>query len=158
VSGSGFLPQDTTCSISSPSSAGVVMIPACVVRGGLLMGGFTVGNVLPGAYVIQATGNLGDFAQAILEVDGGAQIGLSQSGPIGVQISVQGAGFLPTDTTCTLSSPSYPNPILAGSAACIIRGGAAYGGFTVGNVPPGEYVIQLTGNQGDFSQTIVTVE
>jgi len=131
---------------------------ACVVRGGLLMGGFTVGNVLPGAYVIQATGNLGDFAQAILQVDGGAQIGLSQTNPMGRQISVQGMAFLPTDTTCTISSPSYPNPILPGSAACIIQGGIAYASFTVGNVPPGAYVIQLTGNQGDFSQTMIAVE
>ena len=32
-------------------------------------GGFMLGNVLPGEYVIQVTGNEGDFAQAVLAVD-----------------------------------------------------------------------------------------
>jgi hypothetical protein len=35
--------------------------------------------------------------------------------------------------------------------------GVAYGGFIIGNVLPGSYVIQVTGNQGDSAQTILTV-
>jgi hypothetical protein len=130
-----------------------------VTSGGSLSGGFTVGNVMPGAYVIQASGNQGDFAQAIIRVEGGAEIGLSPAtGPPGLDVSVQGAGFLPTDTTCNLSSPNSSGIILHGTAACVIQNGIANGGFLIGNVLPGEYVIQLTGNQGDSAQTIIAVE
>ena len=161
--GAGFLPTDTTCYVSSPSS-NVILSSACVVQGGTgtPYGGFTIGNVLPGAYVIQVTGNYGDSAQTIVQVDGGAPQ-FSQSHLAGYQagssVSIQVSGLLPTDTTCQLSSPSSPNVILPGTAACVIlAGGAAYGGFTVGNVLPGEYVIRVTGNQGDFAQTVLTVD
>jgi hypothetical protein len=158
ISGSGFLPQDRTCTLSSPSSPGVIISGACVIQDGSLAGGFIVGNVLPGAYVIEATGDYGDFAEAILQVTGGAQFGFSSAtGPPGMDVSVHGSGFLPTDTTCTISSPSLPNPILSGTSACVIQGGVAYGSFTIGNVLPGEYVIQINGNQGDSAQTIITV-
>jgi len=67
--GSSFLPTDTTCSFFSPSSPGVMTSAACVTVGGTWSGGFMVGNVPPGAYVIEATGNQGGFAQAILAVE-----------------------------------------------------------------------------------------
>jgi hypothetical protein len=69
--GAGFLPVDTTCSVSSPSSSSVILSSACVIQAGTGMphGGFMLGNVLPGEYVIQVTGNEGDFAQAVLAVD-----------------------------------------------------------------------------------------
>jgi hypothetical protein len=118
-----------------------------------------VGNVMSGAYVLQASGNQGDYAQTVLQVEGGASLALSPAaGPPGMDVSVQGAGFLPTDTTCTISSSSSPNPVLTGTAACVIQNGTANGGFVIGNVLPGEYVIQLTGNQGDSAQTILDVE
>jgi len=162
--GAGFLPTDTTCSVSSPSSNAVILSSACVVQvgTGAPYGGFTIGNVLPGSYVIQVTGNDGDFAQAIVQVGGGS----SQSGrsnvaglQAGSRVSVRATGLLPTDTTCQLSSPSSPNVILPGTAACVIQvgTGVAYGGFIIGNVLPGSYVIQVTGNQGDSAQTILTV-
>jgi hypothetical protein len=124
-------------------------------------GGFIIGNVLPGAYVIQVTGNYGDFAQAIVQVDGGApQIGVGQAGGYqpGSTVPIQASGLLPTDTTCQLSSRS-PNAILPGTAACVIQAGTgvAQGSFIVGNVLPGSYVIQVSGNQGDFAQTILVV-
>jgi hypothetical protein len=161
ISGSGFLPTDTSCSFSSPSSANVVMSSACVMADGSLSGGFMVGNVMLGAYVIQASGDQGDFAQALLQVSGGAEIGLSPAtGQPGLHVSVQGASFLPTDTTCNLSSPSSPNIILQGTAACVIQSGSGIpnGGFIIGNVLPGQYVIQLIGNQGDSGQAIIAVE
>ena len=161
--GAGFLPTDTTCYVSSPTSS-MILSSACVVNGGTgtPYGGFSIGNVLSGDYVIQVTGNYGDFAQAIIQVDGGAPQ-FSQSHLAGYQagssVSIQVSGLLPTDTTCQLSSPSSPNVIIPGSAACVIlAGGAAYGGFTVGNVLSGEYVIRVTGNQGDFAQTVLTVD
>lgn len=159
VSGSGFLPTDTTCNFSSPSSAGLMISSACVIQGGSLSGGFTVGNVEPGAYVVEATGDQGDFAQTILQIEGGAQITLSPATAApGAGVSVQGVGFLPTDTTCTISSPSSPGLILNG--ACVVQSGTGtpQGGFLIGNVLPGEYVIQVEGNQGDSAQAVVAVE
>ena len=162
--GAGFLPTDTTCYVSSPSSNGVIFSSACVVQAGTgaPYGGFTIGNVLPGEYVIQVTGNYGDFAQAIVEVNGGApQYGLGHVAGYqsGSRVSIQATGLLPTDRTCQLSSPTSPNVILPGTAACVIQAGTgvAYGGFIVGNVLPGSYVIQVTGNQGDFAQIVLAV-
>jgi len=78
-------------------------------------------------------------------------------GSVGSNISFTGAGFLPTDTTCSLSNPSSNNVI--GISSCVIQMGTGLtnGGFTVGNVLPGQYVIQITGNQGDSTQTILGV-
>ena len=78
----------------------------------------------------------------------------------GGRVFVQGNGFLPTDTTCTISSPTTPNLIFGGTAACVIQMGTgiAVGGFIVGIVPPGNYVVQVTGNQGDFAQAIIAIE
>ena len=161
VGGNGFLPTDTACTFSSPSSAGLVTSMACVTQGGSVAGGFIVGNVMPGAYVIQASGNQGDFAQALLQVSGGAQLGLSPgTGAPGVDVSIMGTGFLPTDTTCTISSPSNPNLILTGTSACALQAGSGtpHGSFIIGNVLPGQYVVQVNGNQGDYAQAILAVE
>jgi len=160
ISGTGFLPTDTTCTFSSPTSSALVSSSACVTQNGSLSGSFTIGNVLPGAYVVEASGNMGDSAQTILEVTGGAQLQLSPgSGAPGQDVSIQGTGFLPTDTTCTISSPSTPNPILPGSGACVTTSGTAraFGSFLIGNVPVGEYLVRVTGSQGDSAQVLLDV-
>ena len=161
-SGAGFLPTDTTCSLSSPSSNNLIMSSACVIQAGtgVPTGGFTLGNVLPGQYLIEVTGNQGDSAQAIVAVNGGSLFSLGPAtGSPGTRVSIHGAGLLPTDTTCTLSSPSSPNVILPGTAACVIQAGTGVptGGFIIGNVPPGQYVIQVTGDQGDYVQIVLAV-
>jgi len=123
-------------------------------------GDFTLGNILSSQFLLQVTGNQEDFAQTILEMSGGYQLSRSQvDARPGAGVSIHATGMLPTDSTCQLSSPSSPNVILPGTAACVIRlgSGVAYGGFTVGNVLPGQYVIQITGNQGDSAQTIIAV-
>jgi hypothetical protein len=138
----------------------VILSEACVAAGGSLSGGLTVGNVSPGAYVIQATGNQGDFAQALLQVEGGAQVGLSPAtGQPGTDVSVTASGFLPTDTSCTISSPTH-NVLLPGTVACVVQAGSGtpHGSFTVGNILPGQYVVQVTGNQGDSAQAIINIE
>jgi len=73
------------------------------------------------------------------------------------RISFTGAGFLPIDTTCAVSSPSSDMVVL--SSACVVQAGtgAPYGGFILGNVLPGSYVIQVTGDQGDFAQAVLSV-
>jgi len=160
ITGTGFLPTDTTCAFSSPTSSALVSSSACVTQSGSLSGSFIIGNVLPGAYVVEASGNMGDSAQTIIEVTGGAQLQLSPgSGPPGQDVSILGTGFMPTDTTCTISSPSNPNPILPGSGACVITSGTAraFGSFLIGNVPIGEYVVRVTGSQGDSAQALIDV-
>jgi len=157
--GTGYIPVDNTCRFSSPFS-GLLASSACVIRGGALSGSFTVGKVLSGEYVVEAFGNRGDFAQAVLKVSGGAQLQLSPaSGAPGVDVSIKGTGFLPTDTTCTISSPSSPSPILPGSGACVMQSATAMavGSFMIGNASPGEYVIQVTGNHGDSAQAVLKV-
>ena len=74
-------------------------------------------------------------------------------------ISVHATGLLPTNRTCSISSPSSPNVVLPGSSACAIQMGTgiANGGFIIGNVLPGAYVIQVTGDQGDFAQTVLAI-
>jgi hypothetical protein len=91
----------------------------------------------------------------LITVQSEAVISLSGSGH---NVSFTGAGFLPTDTTCYVSSPSSNGVIL--SSACVVQAGtgAPYGGFTIGNVLPGSYVIQVTGNQGDFAQAVLAVD
>lgn len=165
ANGTGFLPTDTTCSLSSPSSPTPILsgTASCVIRSGsgIVNASFTIGNVLPGQYIIQVTGSPGsDFAQAILNVVSGPAIFLSPaSARTGAHILVNGTGFLPTDTTCSLSSPSSPTPILSGTASCVIRAGSglANASFTVANVLPGQYIIQVTGNGGDSAQAILNV-
>jgi hypothetical protein len=172
VNGTGFLPTDTACVISSPGSAAVLAGSAgCSIQAGtgIISGSFIVGNVVPGQYVIQVTGNQGDFAQKVLNVTSGPKLKVSPgTGTIGTFINVTGTGFLTTDQSCSLSSTSTPNPILLGSAACVITVGTGIvnASFVIGNVPPGEYVIEATGcagnngcapSAGDFAQAIVTV-
>ena len=159
--GYGFLPTDYACTVSGP----IVTAGACVIRQGntTVTGSFTVGNVLPGQYVVTVVGTPGfDNAAAIFNVTTGPQIVLNPSnGIIGDHILVSGTGFLPFDTTCTIVSGSSNafNPILPGSQACVTRLGSGIvdGSFIIGNVPPGQYVIQANGNQGDSAQAILTV-
>src|SRR5208282_637876 len=176
VNGTGFLPTDSACTVSSPGSAAVLPgSQACVlyqVGNGNVAASFTIGNLLPGQYIIQITGNQGDFAQALLNVVGGPRLGLSPgTGLQGSHINVNGTGFLPTDQSCSISSPvpsgGY-NPILAGSAGCVIAVGTGVvnGSFLIGVIPPGQYVVEVTGctgnngcapSVGDFAQAILNV-
>ena len=73
------------------------------------------------------------------------------------RISFTGAGFLPTDTTCGVSSPSSDMVILSSAPVVQAGTGAPYGGFILGNVLPGSYLIQVTGDQGDFAQAVLSV-
>ena len=159
VNGTGFLPTDGTCTISSPGNIILGGTAACSIQLGTGRpgGSFTVGNVAPGQYVIQVSGNQGDFAQAVFNVTVGPKITLSPgTGPIGVHVLVNGTGFLPTDTTCTITGPGSS---IVTAAGCSLQAGtgAPGGSFTVSNVVPGQYVIQVTGNGGDFAQAVFNV-
>ncbi|MFI5449533.1 MAG: hypothetical protein ACHQ03_07205 [Candidatus Bathyarchaeia archaeon] len=89
------------------------------------------------------------------------------SGPVGIEIGIAGQVTTPNlDQSCSISSPTS-GTIIAGEA-CTVNGGGSVNGnftgsFTVGNVSPGQYVIEVTacaGNDGctpssgDFVQAI----
>src|SRR5208282_1112661 len=174
INGTGFLPTDTTCTISAPNSGGIIVNAACTIvppspPGGKptnkTTGSFYVGNVPIGQYVIQVTGNGGDFAQAIFNVTRGAVINLIPTkGPTGTHVSFEGTFFLSYDTQCYVSSPSGGSIIQgAGCSVFTVSSGPltgftnVTGSFIVGNVQVGQYVIQVSGNQGDFAQAIFNV-
>ena len=113
------------------------------------------------------TPSSGDFATDVFNVTTGPRITLSPaSGPLGIHVVVNGTGFLPTDTSCTLSSPTSSGIILSG--ACFVNAGSGKPGasFFVGNVLPGQYVIEVTGcggntgctpSSGDFATDLFNV-
>jgi len=95
------------------------------------------------------------------------------SGPVGIEVLITGqatTGIDNFDQSCSISSPSDPSIITV--PACVINGdgstsGNFTGSFTVGNVAPGEYVIEVTaclGNWGcapsvgDWAQAVFTVQ
>ncbi|MGA3406095.1 MAG: hypothetical protein ABSD49_10235, partial [Candidatus Bathyarchaeia archaeon] len=135
---------DQSCSVSSLGSSAVTF-SGCVVSNGTGNGTFIVGNVPVGDYVIEitaCTGNngcqpsQGDFAQQLFHVTSNptATITLSPaSGPVGTDVIVNGTGFLPTDTSCSISSLT---PGFITNAGCAITTGtnATHGSFIVGNV------------------------
>jgi len=165
VNGTGFLPTDSSCTLSSPGSGAVLAgSAACavVLGSGLTNSSFIIGNVVPGQYLIQISGNQGDFAQAVLNVVGGPSISLSPgTASIGELVLVNGTGFLPTDTSCTLVSgaSNTNNPITPSSGGCAITAGTgvANASLIVAGVPPGQYVIQITGSSGDSAQAVLNI-
>ena len=164
--------NDTTCSLSSQPS-GVVTLSGCVVSNGSGSGTFVVGQVSTGDYVIEVTactGNngcspsAGDFAQQVFTVNAGPTITLNPSGGLpGADVAVSGTGFKLSDQSCSISSPT--NPTVVQNSGCAITSGTEtiQGSFVVGNVPAGQYVIEVTGcsgnngcppSQGDFAQAV----
>jgi len=173
--GTSLPTNDTSCSVSS-QPAGAVTTSACVVSNGSASGTFIVGQVSPGDYVIEVTactGNVGcapsagDFAQQTFTVTGGPTITLNPtSGGLGADISVSGTGFKLSDQACSITSPSSPNVVQ--NAGCAVTSGTedVHGSFIVGSVSAGQYVIEVTGcqgntpcapSQGDFAQEVLTV-
>jgi hypothetical protein len=174
IKGGGFLPGDNPCSLSSPTDSDVVVNGACsffTVKSGPfkgfqnVTGGFVVGNVPPGSYVIQVDGSLGDSAQAVFTVTAGPSLKLlPSSGGVGIQVKIKGGGFLPGDNPCSLSSPTDSNVVLNGACNFFTVTSGKFNGFqnvtgsfVVGSVPPGSYVIQVDGSLGDSAQAIFTV-
>ena len=76
-------------------------------------------------------------------------------GPVGIDVEITGQVTIPDqDQSCSISSPT--NGAIITADACAVNGGGSSSGnftgsFTVGNVPPGQYVIEVTacaGNNG----------
>src|SRR5208337_1198623 len=190
-SGTWFQPSDSSCSVSSPTNGAIIVNGGCStfpvqnatgVPSGHhgfftqnVTGSFEVGNVPEGQYVIQVSGNQGDFAQAIFNVTQGAfiQLGVNGvflpkgqvvSGPIGTHVEIEGSQFLSNDAfnsaTCSVGSPTSGSIIVNGACSFFKAPNGfvnATGSFDVGNVPEGQYVIQVSGNAGDSAQAVFNV-
>jgi len=131
VTGTGYLPTDTACTISG---TGIVTVAACsiVAGSGAPNGNFTVGDVVPGAYLITVTGNKGDSAQATFQVTPVIR-GLTlypTNATTGSVVTFKGTGFSTSDTSCVVLSS--PTTLLIGTYVCAISSGVATGSFTVG--------------------------
>ncbi len=160
---------DQSCSISSPTSGTIIAGEACTVNGGgsaigNFTGSFTVGNVLPGQYVIEVTacsGNdgctpsSGDFVQAIFQTQGQPVIEISPGwccAVPGSTVQVFGSGFSLNDSPCTITGPAVL------SYSCKISGGSLTGLFVVANVASGYYEVAATGSPtGDSANANVGV-
>ena len=70
VAGTGFNPDDTTCTITAGTPPPWTVAPVCSISGGYVSGSFTVSDTASGGYyLITVTGNGGDFAQNFLAVE-----------------------------------------------------------------------------------------
>ena len=143
VSGFGFYSADTCLTLTGgPVSAPIT----CTIAGGVLTTGSFVVAGPPGTFTIAATTSGADSGEAVaaFAVTTSSQyITLAPSfGHVGDLVSVSGSGFLPADSTCTLSGS-----IITAVSLCSIAGGVPTVSFTVGNVAPGVYTITAIGTQ-----------
>ena len=158
IGGSGFSFADTTCSLSvSQGSGSINQNGACSIGGGTgtPSGSFTVGNVVPGTYVLRVTGSTSDFAEATFTVVSGPTITLlPTSGPPGTVVIVTGSGFLPQDSTCSISGTPVQNP----ACSITLGSGAPTGSFQVSAVASGAYTVTVSASSGgDSAQAVFTV-
>ena len=175
----GVNENDQSCSISSVAPdgtaipggtpGGIVQASACKVNlqpqsgangPGTIAGSFFVGPVSVGQYTIEVTGcpgnngcapSIGDFAQGVFTVTSGPAIRLSPAtGAPGTHVLVNGTGFSLVDINCAVAAPGS-GAILPGTQACVIRTGTGLvnASFTIGNVLPGQYIIQVQGSGGE---------
>ncbi len=81
------------------------------------------------------------------------------AGPPGTHVTVSGMSLQAGDTSCTIVSPSLH--FIVGYRCSVGPGGDVSGSFVAGNVPPGQYIIMVIGNQGnptgDFAQATFNV-
>ena len=165
--------SDSSCSISGTPVAS----QSCSVSGGALSGTFTVANVASGPYSITVTGTPGgDSISQNFQVTTSSNAGYldltPNSGVAGTDVEIAGQvtqGLTNLDQSCSISSPTN-GAIITGAGCAVNGGGSTIGNFTgsfvVGNVPAGQYVIEITacsGNDGcapstgDFVQAVFTV-
>jgi hypothetical protein len=159
---SGYDSSDTSCTISGTP---VYNPSSCSLSGGSGTFTFTIKQYTPpGSYIITVTGNpKGDSIQTSFEV---SELSFSlnpTSGSVGNEVNFTVSNAPTNDTSCSISSPTGNVVTLS---ACVVSNGSGSGTFVVGNVSPGDYVIEVTacsGNNGcapsvgDFAQQVFTV-
>lgn len=152
ISGIGYSSTDVSCSVGGS----VVTSGACTINSltGIASGSFVVGNVAPGSYLVSVSGSSGDSAQATFNVLAGPRFTLSPaSGTPGTSVTVTGIGFLPADSSCSISGTGVQTP-----ACSIVAGsGSPIGTFLISAVTVGPYTITLSGGGGDSAQAVLTV-
>jgi hypothetical protein len=152
VSGSGFSPSDTSCTLSGSSVASY----ACAISGGILAGSFVASTATGGTYMVTAEGSpAGDSTTATFQLSTTTPtITLNPpSGQAGITVSVSGSGFAPTDSTCTIEGSGSIS-----SSFCSISSGTVTSSFVVASARPATYAIKVTGMQsGDSASAAFTV-
>jgi len=154
VWGSGFSPNDKTCTLSgTPVSSGY---SCAFLQPGILTGSFNVASVSAGSYIVTATGDQeGDHSSASFTVPLVLLLNPSSgstSGPVGSTVHVSGSGFSTSDTTCSMSGSVVASP------TCSVSSGILNGMFTVANVA-GICCVTAAGTPaGDSASASFTVE
>jgi hypothetical protein len=171
--GSGpFSPSDVgPCSITANPSGLIGGVLACTispVHYYLEAAAFVVASTAtPGPYTVTVKGSSGDSISGIFTVTRLNLMLQPSSGPVGTVVTVSGSGFASIDIACVVTST--PSGMVTNSDPCIISNGqpnsnSASSGvltpfkFTVGNVEPGSYLIQVKGTaEFDVAQATFTV-
>jgi len=169
IKGTGFLPGDNPCSLSSPTDSSVVLNGACnfftVTSGKFnvfqnVTGSFIVGSAPPGGYAIQVDGSLGDSAQAIFTVRSqfSPSIKLKCSNPACTVVLVSGSGFNPADYCNSGSFSSTPDGLISSASCSMVNGKIIAASFTVAKgVKHGKYMVILIASTLDSARATFTV-
>jgi len=151
VSGSGFAPIDSSCSLSG---GGAVASETCSVTNGTVSASFIVATAAAGSYTITVTGNpAGDSGSAVftLSISPTSIVLNPVGGAPGATIQVSGSGFSLDDSSCSISGVGVSSP------NCSISGGTISGSFIVANVGTGYYTVTATGSTGDSASANLAV-
>ena len=162
VSLTGYNSTDTSCTISGTP---VYNPTSCTLSGGSGTLTFTVKQYTPaGTFIITVTGNpTSDSSQTSFQVVGLSFSLSPTSAAVGAKVTFRLSDLPSNDTSCSISSQG--NVITV--PACVVSNGSGSGTFVIGNVAPGDYLVEITactGNNGcppsagDFSQAVLTVE
>ncbi len=169
ITGSGFIPSDTTADVSIDvqgfGNSGVLAVcpvsgasitGTCSVTLPLLLGNELAGvEILPGSHTIIVRGNNGDDGTAPFTVNSPPPISLSTTSALpGTLVTATGSGF-DSDTSVTLT---FDRNNVTPSSGCPVSGGSFSCTFTVPSVPQGPtntFVVQ--GNSGDGNGIFFTV-
>jgi len=159
--GSGpFSPSDVgACSITANPSSLIASVVGCTIsiNGYVTVGAFIVASAMPGPYIVTVKGSSGDSISGIFTVTRLNLMLQPTSGPVGTVITVSGSGFASNDIACVVTST--PSGMVTNSGPCIVSNGVLTPfKFTVGNVAPVSYLIQVKGTaKFDITQATFTV-
>jgi hypothetical protein len=168
--GGPFSPSDVgSCSITANPSSLIASVLDCTISTVYLSGAafIVASTATPGPYTVTVKGNSGDSISGTFTVTSLNLMLQPSSGPVGTVVTVSGSGFASDDIACVVTST--PSGMVTNSDPCIVSNGqpnsnGASSGvltpfkFTVANVEPGSYLIQVKGtSESDIAQATFTV-